>query len=105
MTLPAARSPEAIAALPQYRQLLRERNRLAWSLTVLMLLGFFGFIGLVAFNPALLATPLVAGHVTTVGFAVALGLMLLSLATTGLYVWRANRHYDRLTAAIVEAAR
>jgi uncharacterized membrane protein (DUF485 family) len=104
MTTPAARSPEAIASLPQYRQLLRERNRLAWSLTLLMLLGFFGFIGLVAFNRALLAAPLAPGMVTTVGFAVALGLMVLSLATTGLYVWRANTRYDRLTRNIVEAA-
>ena len=104
MTTPAARSPEAIAALPQYQQLVKERNRLGWSLTLIMLLGFFGFIGVVAFNPSLLAMPLAAGMTTTVGFAVGLGLMVLTLATTGLYVWRANTHYDRLTRAIVEAA-
>jgi uncharacterized membrane protein (DUF485 family) len=104
MTKPAPRSPEAIAALPEYQQLLRSRNRLGRFLTVLMLLGYFGFIGLVAFNKEWLAQPLADGMVTTVAFAVALGVMVLTLITTGIYVYRANTHYDTLTRKIVEAA-
>lgn len=104
MSLPAARSPEQIAASPAYQALLRQRNRLAWILTSLVLVGFFGFIGLVAFNKALLATPLADGLTTTVGFAVALGLMALSLGTTAWYVHVANTRFDAMTRQIVEGA-
>lgn len=105
MTSTAASNPEAIAANPLYQQLRRSRNRLAGILTVLMLVCYFGFIGLVAFNKELLAQPLVEGNVTTVGFAVALFLMLLSLVTTAWYVRVANTRFDALTRQIVEASK
>ena len=105
MSLPAASSPERIAALAQYQTLLRTRNRLAHFLTALMLLGYFGFIGLVAFNKELLATPLADGLTTTVGFAIALFLMALSLGTTGWYVYVANTKFDAMTREILEAAK
>ena len=105
MSSPAARSPERIAALASYQSLLRSRNRLARILTVLMLLGYFGFIGLVAFDKALLAMPLADGLTTTVGFAVALGLMLLSLGTTAWYVHVANTRFDAQTRQILETVK
>lgn len=96
---------EAIAAHPLYRELRTRRNRFAALLTGLVLLGYFGFIGLVAFNKPLLATPLAAGMTTTVGFAVALALMLLSVGTTAWYVRVANTRYDELTRTILEGAK
>jgi uncharacterized membrane protein (DUF485 family) len=101
MTTPAASHPEAIAANPLYQQLRRRRNRLAGLLTLVMLVSYFGFIGLVAFNKELLATPLIEGQATTIGFAVALVLMLLSLATTAWYVRVANTRFDAMTRQIV----
>lgn len=101
MTTPIASNPEAIAANPLYQQLRRSRNRLAAVLTLVMLVSYFGFIGLVAFNKELLASPLVEGHVTTLGFAVALALMLLSMATTAFYVRVANTRFDAMTRQIV----
>lgn len=101
MTTPAASHPEAIAANTLYQQLRRRRNRLAGLLTLVMLVSYFGFIGLVAFNKELLATPLIEGQATTIGFAVALVLMLLSLATTAWYVRVANTRFDAMTRQIV----
>ncbi|KRG77871.1 hypothetical protein ABB30_06355 [Stenotrophomonas ginsengisoli] len=101
MSNPTASSPEAIAANPLYQQLRQRRNRLAAVLTVVMLVSYFGFIGLVAFNKELLASPLVDGHVTTIGFAVALALMVLSMATTAWYVRVANTKFDAMTRQIV----
>ena len=101
----AATAPQAIQAIasnPLYLELRRSRNRLATVLTLLVLLGYFGFIGLVAFNKELLAIPLAAGLSTTVGFAIALGLMALSLGTTAWYVRVANTKYDALTRKILE---
>lgn len=105
MSSPAASSPERIAALAPYQTLLRTRNRLARFLTTAMLLGYFGFIGLVAFKKDVLAIPLADGLTTTVGFAIALGLMALSLGTTAWYVYVANTRFDALTRQIVEAAK
>ena len=101
MSNPNASHLEAIAANPLYQRLRQRRNRLAAVLTIVMLASYFGFIGLVAFNKELLASPLVDGHVTTVGFAVALGLMLLSMATTAWYVRVANTKFDAMTRQIV----
>ena len=38
-----------IDANPKYHALKRQRNALGWTLTILMLLAYFGFIGLIAF--------------------------------------------------------
>ena len=62
MTTPAASHPEAISANPLYQQLRRRRNRLAGLLTLVMLVSYFGFIGLVAFNKELLASHLDTPH-------------------------------------------
>jgi uncharacterized membrane protein (DUF485 family) len=105
MNTPAVRSAEAIAADPDYQRLRRSRNRLGWFLTALMLLGYYGFIGLIAFDKAFLAQPVAQGSVTTIGIPIALGLMVFTVVITGLYVRHANRKFDALTRNIVERAR
>ena len=92
-----------IEANPKYRQLKNSRNRYGWTLTVLMLLVYYGFIGLIAFDKEFLAKPIGAG-VTTLGIPIAFGVIVFTIAITGLYVRRANGEYDRLTAEILEDA-
>lgn len=93
---------ERIASHPAYQRLRRLRNRLGWFLTILMLLGYYGYIGLIAFDKAFLAQPIAAGKITTVGIPIALGLMVFTIVITGLYVRRANKEFDQLTRQIVE---
>lgn len=52
---------EKIDANRKYHALKRQRNVLSWLLTLLMLVVYFGFIGLIAFNKAFLAVPLASG--------------------------------------------
>ncbi|HSD17592.1 MAG TPA: DUF485 domain-containing protein [Thermomonas sp.] len=92
-----------IEANPRYHELKRKRNRFGWLLTVLMLLVYYGYVGLIAFDKALLARPLGAG-VTTLGIPIGLGVILFTVIITGLYVRRANGEYDRLTAEILKDA-
>ena len=92
-----------IDANPKYHALKRQRNVLGWILTVLMLLAYFGFIGLIAFDKAFLARPLGDG-VTTLGIPLATGVMVFTVLITAIYVRRANTTYDRLTAEIIEEA-
>lgn len=87
----------------RYVALLRRRSRLAWTLAAIIFVAFFSFIGLIAFDKELLGAPIGSG-VTSLGIPVGFGLILLTILLTGIYVWRANGAFDRLTAAIVADA-
>lgn len=92
-----------IEANPKYQALKRKRNAFGWILTLLILIAYYGFIGLIAFDKAVLSTPLGTG-VTTLGIPIATGVILFTILLTGIYVWRANNEYDRLTAEILKEA-
>ena len=92
-----------IEANPKYHELKRKRSSFGWLLTILMLLVYYGYIGLIAFDKELLAKPLGAG-VTTLGIPIGLGVIVFTVLITGLYVRRANGEYDRLTAEILKDA-
>lgn len=88
-----------IRANPKFAELQSKRNTFAWSLAAIIFLVYYGFIALVAFDPALMATP-VSG-VITLGFFLGLGVILVAIILTGVYVQRANGEFDRLTREIV----
>src|SRR6185312_14008020 len=62
----------SIEADPRYHELRRKRNAFGWTLTILMLVVYFGYIALIAFNKPFLAQPL-SGYVTTLGIPIGLG--------------------------------
>ena len=88
---------------PKYRELRHKRNVFGWTLTVLMLVVYFGYIALIAFNKPFLAQPIGNG-VTTVGIPLGLAVIIFTIVITGLYVRRANGEFDALTAEILEEA-
>ena len=92
-----------IEASPKYQTLKRRRNALGWWLTLLMLLVYYGYIGLIAFDKAFLAKPLGAG-VTTLGIPIGMAVIVFSIVITGLYVRRANGEFDALTREILKDA-
>ena len=93
---------ERIRHHPQYPGLKAERSRLGWTLTILMLIVFYGFIGLIAFDRQFLAKPLSADGVTTIGIPIALGVIVFTVLITGFYVQRANSRYDAMTREILK---
>ena len=92
---------DRIAASPTYRMLKHKRNRLGWTLTILMLIAYFGYIGLIAFDKSFLAQPIGNG-VSTIGIPIAIGLMVFTIVLTAIYVRRANNEFDRLAAQVLE---
>ena len=92
-----------IEANPKYHELKRKRNAFGWTLSVLMLIVYFGYIALIAFNKPLLARPIGNG-VTTLGIPIGMGVIIFTIVITGIYVRRANGEYDRLTREILEEA-
>jgi uncharacterized membrane protein (DUF485 family) len=74
------------------------RWRIAISLTIVMMVIYFGFILLVAFDKALLARPLVPG--LSVGILIGVLVILTAWVLIGVYVYWANRHYDTAVSAL-----
>jgi uncharacterized membrane protein (DUF485 family) len=96
-----ARSHEAIQQDPDYKELVRRRSSFGWSLSLIMLVIYFGFILLVAYAPKFLGMPLGSG-VTTIGIPIGLFVIVSAFVLTGIYVSKANSKYDALIRRIVE---
>ena len=88
-----------IEANPHYIQLVKDRTRFGWLLTAAMLVVYYGFILLIAFNKEALSIPIGDG-VTTTGIPVGLFVILFTVLVTGIYVRHANQRYDALSTAI-----
>lgn len=96
---------EKIKANPDYQTLLERRGGFAIKLTIAMLVVYFTFILTIAFNPALLGTPLSADSVTTVGIPVGIAVIVFAFILTGIYTKRANGEFDELTNKIKNAVK
>ncbi|MEZ5581480.1 MAG: DUF485 domain-containing protein [Candidatus Competibacteraceae bacterium] len=71
-------------------------------MAIIMLIIYYSFIMTIAFAPGFLGEPLEPGSVTTVGIPIGLGVIISAFILTGIYVFRANSEFDRLTREIKE---
>ncbi len=94
---------QRIARDPNYQKLRSRRNRLGWTLTLLMMIVYYGFIVLVAFDKPFLAQRMGDG-VMTLGIPIGFGVIVFTIIITYYYVRRANAEFDSLTEAIAKAA-
>jgi uncharacterized membrane protein (DUF485 family) len=85
---------------PKFKELVSKRERLAWTLTGIVLVLFFGLFLTVAFNPAALAIKLGTGYVTT-GLLIGLLQFIFFWILTAVYVRRANSEFDTLTEELL----
>ena len=92
----------AIRSNPKYHELVSKRSKFAWTLAAVMLVIYYGFILIIAFDKEFLAQSLWTGSVTTVGIPIGVGVILSAFLLTGIYVFRANAEFDRLTREIKE---
>lgn len=88
-----------IAQSGDYKELVRRTRAVTVPLTFLMLVAYFSFILLVAYAPAYLKTTIGTG-VTTLGIAFGLGIIILTLIITVIYVRYANRNIETLVETI-----
>lgn len=93
-----------LASNPHYQQLVHRRRRLSLLLSLVMLVTYVGFILLIAFKPGLLGTPIAEGSPITFGIPLGIGLILLAMVITGIYVHVSNTEFDALTGAARKAA-
>ena len=93
----------AIAENPKYKELIAKRGRFGWILTVIMLVVYYCYISVIAFDKSLFARPIGSGTMT-LGIPVGFGLILFTILITGFYVTRANKEFDRLVDEIKKEA-
>ena len=91
-----------VTAHPKYQELKAKRTSFGLWLTLAMLVVYYGFILLVAFDKPLLASRIGAG-VTTLGMPIGLGVIVFTIVITAIYVRRANNEFDRLSDEINKA--
>ncbi|MDO9146204.1 MAG: DUF485 domain-containing protein [Hydrogenophaga sp.] len=88
---------------PQYQELKAKRSRFGWWLTLAMMVVYYGFILLVAFNKEFLSQKMGDG-VLTMGIPVGFGVILFTIVITAIYVRRANTEFDDLANEVIKAA-
>ena len=93
---------QRIASHPKYQELKAKRSSFGWWLTLAMMVVYYGFILLVAFDKEFLSQRIGSG-VMTVGMPLGFGVIVFTIVITAIYVKRANSEYDDLTAEIAKA--
>lgn len=91
-----------IAGHPKYQELKAKRSSFGWWLTAAMMVVYYGFILLVAFDKPLLASRIGSG-VMTLGMPIGLGVIVFTIVITAIYVRRANNEFDKLSDDINKA--
>ncbi|GAB2180369.1 DUF485 domain-containing protein [Denitratisoma sp. agr-D3] len=86
---------------PTYQELKAKRTAYGWVLTIIMLVAYYGYIAVIAFDKELFARKIGEG-VTTLGIPVGIGLIVFTVIITGLYVRRANTEFDEMTAKLLK---
>ena len=93
-----------IRSNPKFAEMVSKRTRFAIILSLVVLVPYYAFMMVTAFNPGLLAQPLSEGSVVTVGWPLAALLVVGGWLLTGIYIRRANGEFDDLNQQILKEA-
>ncbi|RXJ95254.1 hypothetical protein CRU94_05865 [Arcobacter sp. AHV-9/2010] len=96
---------DLIESNPKYKELVSKRNSLALKLGIFVLVMFYSYIVVVAFNKDIFAIKVAEGYITTIAFPIALAILVISFITTLIYVRKANGEFDDLTNGIKKDVR
>jgi uncharacterized membrane protein (DUF485 family) len=84
---------------PNYQKLVRTRSRYGWMLAWAVMIVYYGFTLLNAFDKPFMSSK-VGDGVMSWGVPLGLFVILFTIAVTAIYVRRANNEFDALTEAI-----
>jgi uncharacterized membrane protein (DUF485 family) len=84
---------------PNYQKLVKTRSRYGWMLTWAVMVVYYGFTALNAWDKQFMSSRFGAG-VMTWGVPLGLFVILFTVVVTAIYVRRANSEFDALTDAI-----
>ena len=93
-----------ITANPKYEKLVSTRSTYSIIMTVLIMVIYYGYILLIAFDKEFLAQKVGADMVTSIGIPLGVGVIILTILITNIYVRRANTEFDSLTNELINEA-
>ncbi len=94
---------DKVTSHPKYNELVSKRTKFAWILSIIMLVIYYSFIMVLAFAPGVLGAKISAGSVISVGIPVGVVIIISAFILTGIYVYRANGEFDKLSNEIKES--
>ena len=94
-----------VEANPKYHQLVSVRSSYSIIMTICVMVVYYGYILLIAFNKEWLGTKLVASMTTSVGIPLGVGVIVVTIILTNIYVRRANTEFDDLNTQIIKEAK
>ena len=80
---------------PKFKEMVRRKSNLSWTLTAIMLFVYVGFMLLVGYNKEFLLSS-ITGGVTTWGIPLGLGIIVISFILCAVYASIANGKLDQL---------
>jgi uncharacterized membrane protein (DUF485 family) len=95
---------ERIRSNPKFQAFVSKRNSFSFVMSILMIVAYYGYILLIAFNKPFLATKMGPGMVTSIGIPMGVGVILFTIILTWIYVRRANTEFDTEAEAIIKEA-
>jgi len=85
-----------------FKSLIRKKSYVSWLLSAITLLTYFSFILLVAFFPEVLGHKISDESIITIGIPIGVSIILLAFASTGIYVFIANKEFDQIERIILK---
>lgn len=97
-TPPAHHTAHEILEDPDFKEMARRKNAVSLTLTLAMMVIYFGFIALLAWGKEIIGRQLGGG--LTAGIFIGIGVIISAWLLTGIYVRWANTGYDAMVARI-----
>ena len=94
---------DRITKNPKFHEFIAMRSRYSIIMAIVSAAIYYGFILLVAFDKELLAKKVGAG-VTSLGVPLGVGVTVITIVLTWIYVRRANTEFDATNEAIIKEA-
>jgi uncharacterized membrane protein (DUF485 family) len=95
---------ERIRANPKFQKFVSKRNTYSIIMSILMIIAYYGYILLIAFNKPFLATKVAPGAVMSIGIPMGVGVIVFTIVLTWIYVRRANTEFDAEAEEIIKEA-
>lgn len=95
---------ERMRSNPKFQKLVTVRGRFQWTLSIIVLVLFYGYFMFIAFAPGVLSKKIAEGSMWPIGYTVELFLFVFFWLTTLYYVYRANTEFDDMTQDLIKEA-
>ena len=97
-----SRLEKKIIRSEDFKTLVKRKSFVSWILSAVTFLTYFFFILLIAFFPDVLGFRISDESIITIGIPIGVLIILLAFASTGAYVFIANREFDQTEKIILK---